>query len=521
MLLASAETGSLQMLVLTSTVRSGDLVMRKSWIKCGMMVSAITMLGIVAMVTSAEAQQQDVLRIEGAPDVSTVSASSASTSQDSVLQEAERMRVIRSQQLRALVDRDIKGAMRVLRSDPTTAIQDLKRDLQTVMDAADVEADVRNELTRRLRSALLEANRQQLINEQERIASDQRRAAAEERRRTIDTLARDQERLNQLMEQFRSLMIEERYREAEVVARRTESEYLQNRVPKQALEVSEVVGNLTHIIALRFMRQDRFVETLTLAEDAHIAFPDEPPIVYPTPEIWNALSARRVERYASVSLEPTSESERRAARAIRNALNEPAIFSFTEGTTLETAMDFIQGQYDINVNFDLSVVEEVGTDVDVEYTASGNITLRSALKNLLEPHELTYWVSNESLVIGTEDEAENNLLMKTYSVGDLVIPPSGGMGGGMGADVLKGGFLRVKAPVSKRSGTRLLHGTVPPALKRSGKGDRGTKRFQNLIDSVIKTPEQEQAGKESASEKTGGYMQVRSADPSNKEQRPF
>ena len=51
MLLASAETGSLQMLVLTSTVRSGDLVMRKSWIKCGMMVSAITMLGIVAMVT--------------------------------------------------------------------------------------------------------------------------------------------------------------------------------------------------------------------------------------------------------------------------------------------------------------------------------------------------------------------------------------------------------------------------------------------------------------------------------------
>ena len=516
------------MLVLASAVRSGDLVMRKSWIKCGMMVSAITMLGIVAMVTSAEAQQQDVLRIEGAPDVSAVSASSASTSQDSVLQEAERMRVIRSQQLRALVDRDIKGAMRILRSDPATAMQDLKRDLQTVMDAADVEADVRNELTRRLRSALLEANRQQLINEQERISSDQRRAAAEERRRMFDTFARDQERLHQLMEQFRSLMIEERYREAEVVARRTESEYLQNSVPKQALEVSEVVGNLTHIIALRFMRQDRFVETLTLAEDAHIAFPDEPPIVYPTPEIWNALSARRIERYASVSLEPTSESERRAARAIRNALSEPAIFSFTEGTTLETAMDFIEGQYDINVNFDLSVVEEVGTDVDVEYTASGNITLRSALKNLLEPHELTYWVANESLVIGTEDEAENNLLMKTYSVGDLVIPPSGGMGGGgggmgggMGADVLKGGFLRVKAPVTKRSGTRLLHGALPPTLKRSGKGDRGTKRFQNLIDSVIKTPEQERVGKESASEKSGGYMQVRSADPSKKEQRPF
>ena len=189
-------------------------------------------------------------------------------------------------------------------------------------------------------------------------------------------------------------------------------------------------------------------------------------------------------------------------------------------------MDFIEGQYDINVNFDLSVIEEVGTDVDVEYSASGNIKLRSALKNLLEPHELTYWVSNESLVIGTEDEAENNLLMKTYSVGDLVIPPSGGMGGGgggmgggMGADVLKGGFLRVKAPVSKRSGTRLLHGALPPTLKRSGKGDRGTKRFQNLIDSVIKTPEQ--AGKQSASEKSGGYMQVRSADPSKKEQRPF
>jgi hypothetical protein len=63
--------------------------------------------------------------------------------------------------------------------------------------------------------------------------------------------------------------------------------------------------------------------------------------------------------------------------------------------------------------------------------------LRSALKLMLEPHELTYVIQDEVMQITTVTKADEKMTARVYPVADLVIPimsgrgTGGGMGGGM------------------------------------------------------------------------------------------
>jgi hypothetical protein len=58
--------------------------------------------------------------------------------------------------------------------------------------------------------------------------------------------------------------------------------------------------------------------------------------------------------------------------------------------------------------------------------------LRSALKLMLEPHELTYVIQDEVMQITTVTKADEKLTTRVYPVADLVIPIISGMGGGGG-----------------------------------------------------------------------------------------
>ena len=69
------------------------------------------------------------------------------------------------------------------------------------------------------------------------------------------------------------------------------------------------------------------------------------------------------------------------------------------------------------------------------------ITLRSALRLMLDDLGLTYLIQDEVMQITTPEKAEARLLTKVYPVGDLVIPiisGGGGMMGGMGGGMMGG-----------------------------------------------------------------------------------
>ncbi len=90
---------------------------------------------------------------------------------------------------------------------------------------------------------------------------------------------------------------------------------------------------------------------------------------------------------------------------------------------------------------------ELGGLADVDTPITLNIppvTLRSMLRLILDPLELTYIIKDEVLQITTKDNANEEPIRRVYPVGDLVVPimsgggMMGGMMGGMGGGMMGG-----------------------------------------------------------------------------------
>jgi hypothetical protein len=189
---------------------------------------------------------------------------------------------------------------------------------------------------------------------------------------------------------------------------------------------------------LRALRSEKFLETLHQVELSHVPFPDEPPVVWPAAEVWQALTERR-KKWASVSLESTSPAEER----IRRALVDPqgVEIEFID-QPLKEAMEYLADAHGITIILDEKALQDEGiqTDEPLNHVLSG-ITLRSALRIILEPLGLTYIIEDEVMKITTQIAADEALSTRVYPVGDLVIPiitpQQGGIGQGLGGG---GGF---------------------------------------------------------------------------------
>ncbi len=152
-------------------------------------------------------------------------------------------------------------------------------------------------------------------------------------------------------------------------------------------------------MALRVARQRAVVDMLYQTELSHIPFPDEP-IPYPDAEVWQTLTARRGEKYSSMSLASRSKAE----RTIIEALNSPTRLEFVD-TPLEDVVDFLRDYHDIETQIDTRALGDVGLGTDLPITKDlKGISLRAALKLMLREFDLTYIIDNDVLLITTPEE---------------------------------------------------------------------------------------------------------------------
>lgn len=100
------------------------------------------------------------------------------------------------------------------------------------------------------------------------------------------------------------------------------------------------------------------------------------------------------------ALYQSTDPELAAEAAVRRALEKPAYFEFDD-TPLYRVAALIERGYDIDVEVHQSVLDDIGVGAPMFWSAHG-IPLRSALKNLFEQLDATYWIANGSLVVGTE-----------------------------------------------------------------------------------------------------------------------
>src|SRR5207253_5179808 len=176
--------------------------------------------------------------------------------------------------------------------------------------------------------------------------------AATARDLAVDQLVQRDEQIEQLIDKVRAQLAEgfignaDAFERAEEVARASFELAPYSGVTNAAIFDSEAAGQLDQAQRLRYLRSDKLLATLQQVELSHVPFPDEPPIVYPAPEVWKSLTERR-QKWASVDLmrwNPTEEKMRRS-------LDKPTTVDFTD-LALEDAIEYLKEYHGINIWMD-------------------------------------------------------------------------------------------------------------------------------------------------------------------------
>ena len=109
-----------------------------------------------------------------------------------------------------------------------------------------------------------------------------------------------------------------------------------------------------------------------------------------------------------------------AVEKIEAALDSPAELAF-KNTPLTGMVAFLKDRYKVEVQLDKKAMDEagIGADVTVSKNVKG-ISLRSALRSMLQELKLTCLVQDEVLLITTTEAAENRMSTTIYPVADLV-----------------------------------------------------------------------------------------------------
>jgi hypothetical protein len=334
--------------------------------------------------------------------------------------------------IRSEVENELRLARTRMEHDPTAVEQVLKLMIGHIAQAPELSAEVRANLRGQLETALREAHRQAATKDAIDLQVQRERAGAIDRQRITGALARHQERVQQLMDRFDSLMDEGRFRAAEESAAAQVAEIASDLpLASSATLTSRQTRSYVEAMGARAARQKGVVDTLCTAETTLIPQPDDQPITYPYAPVWEELTLRR-RGSAAVDMKRLGPAEAR----IRSALGDPTTIQFVE-TPLQEVVDYLKDLHGIEIQLDRKALEEarIGSDTPVTQTLKG-ISLRSALRHMLGAMELTYVIRDEALVVTTSERAAAEISARVYPVADLVIPilstSGGAMGGPMG-----------------------------------------------------------------------------------------
>ncbi len=349
----------------------------------------------------------------------------------------EDQRVIQ-QMVEAVVQNAISDARGAMETDPDAALEMLKLRREEVRQVADLDAEVKRQLLRKLEVAMRQATFSADEHRERDIKAQAIEAAAREREQALVSLELREQKIDQLMNRFTALVDEGYYKSASKVGELVREADPTRHVGDQAVEHVGMQAAAIVAIQLRLDRQKGVIAALESTERSHIPRSDEPPIVYPPAEVWRRITESR-EQYATVDLSSSNPAEKK----IQKELGEPTTIDFID-TPLEDVLNYLEDLHEIEIELDLRALDDLGIDSGSPINRSlQGIALRSALRLMLDDLDLTYIIDNEVLIITSVEEAETRLVTKVYPVADLVVPigqfsSRGGGGGGFGGG--GGGF---------------------------------------------------------------------------------
>ena len=121
--------------------------------------------------------------------------------------EMQRRKVI-TEMVTSQVTAIIKSARGISFQEPDTALEEIKQAKEVVLSSTDMEVQARQQLLKRLERTRLVITSQKEWNEQRIIRDQQRLAQIQAQRALLDKMQLDEQELEQLIDQVRSLMVE-------------------------------------------------------------------------------------------------------------------------------------------------------------------------------------------------------------------------------------------------------------------------------------------------------------------------
>ena len=345
----------------------------------------------------------------------------------SLLEEAAQTQQLLARQVSADLARLEAQAQQLRETNPNGA-RDLLQQARTMVERAGLEPGARDVLLRRVDRALADLQNFQADNAP-RLALEERNRDTEARvAREQQIKVEVQEKLALLVDEFNTLMDEQRFAEAQVVARRAAELAPEEPVVLQLQAQAKFVMRMHNNGRIMAESEDGVVGAIASVEKSGAPFDDSEPYRMPNATDWERLTTiRRSLRRDSGRLTP-KELE------IQQKLKTPVSLSFNQ-EPLSSALDTLERLTQVNLHLDPRGLAEEGIDPSTPVTIklSQEIQLKSALNLILEPLHLGYVIRDEVLLITSEQLKDGVVYPVTYNVADLVMPipnfvPSNQMG---------------------------------------------------------------------------------------------
>lgn len=222
-------------------------------------------------------------------------------------------------------------------------------------------------------------------------------------------------KLAELVDQFNLLIEERRYAEAEVVAKQANELAPTNETVRVMLFKSQFVSRMMRDAQNQSDKEEGIVGTFLDIDRSAIPFGDETNPLKMDARSWDKLKNRG-----------KSDGEARLSpedRVIYQALSQRVEVNFTD-KPLSEVLKLLGETTNINIVPDAAgfVEEGIQSSEPVTLNLRQPVSMRSALRLMLDPLGLDFTVKNESLLITSKRLTQNSLSTVAYDVADLVIP---------------------------------------------------------------------------------------------------
>lgn len=317
------------------------------------------------------------------------------------------------QQVSAQVAAAQNQARQLQQVDPRKALTVLQETRQ-MLEESSLEGAMRTGFLQRI-DADIAALQSYLLENRSRLGlEDRNQAVLDELERSRQMRVQVEEKLAVLVNDFNKLMEQQRFAEAEVLAKRAAEIAPDEAIVRQLKWQSRFVRRITESNQIRDAAENGVIGALGSVDASAVPYDDRLPIEYP--KGWSDLTQTR---------RGTDRTQQRSEREIEidQRLRTPVSLRFRDAP-LHEVVDYLARLAEVNVFLDPSGLAEEGvtTDTPVTINLQQDISLRSALNLILSPLNLSYVIKDEVLKITSQQLRDGEIYPVTYNVADLVIP---------------------------------------------------------------------------------------------------